>query len=140
MEIKCIVEDEEYLPVRAKVGDAGADLKLKEDVFLLPNRKMRVGTGVKVEIPPGYVGLVVPRSSSGKLDIRLANTVGVIDSGYRGEIMVFLKYTGDDIYEGEAGDRIAQLIIVPFVCATYTAVSELSDTDRGDGGFGHTGQ
>lgn len=99
-------------------------------------------TGLAVEIPPGYVGLIFPRSSIFKKDISLSNSVGVIDSDYRGEIKaVFRKhYELDDLYKYEIGDRIAQLIIMPIPHFEILEVAELSETQRGEGGYGSTGR
>ena len=105
------------------------------------------GTGIAVEIPEGYVVLLYPRSSNRKTESYLTNHVGVIDSGYRGEIMVNFKTR--DFKEGEiqqlykpyeVGDKIAQIIIMPYPKIKFIEVEELSDSDRGDGGHGSTGK
>lgn len=133
------------LPVRAFASDAGLDLSSKEAVFLKPNERTLVKTGVKVRIPEGYVGLLVPRSSLSKDEIILTNSVGIIDSTYRGEILASLKYVGTE--EGKvitAGQRIVQLLIVPIALPTVEVVDEDDETwnatDRGIGGFGSTGK
>lgn len=98
-------------------------------------------TGIAMEIPEGYVGLIFPRSSNSKQDLLLSNSVGVIDSHYRGEIMVKykpLKKAPLDIYSSE--DRVAQIMIIPRPEIEFIEVDELSDTDRGEGGFGSTGK
>jgi dUTP pyrophosphatase len=97
------------------------------------------GTGLAVEIPEGMVGLVFPRSSVRNYDIVMSNSVGVIDSGYRGEIMVTfnIKFMQSEIYD--VGDRVAQLLIVPVPLITYAETQELSETTRGTGGHGSTG-
>lgn len=129
------------VPKYQKVGDAGLDLVatriVEESLY-----KITYGTGISMEIPHGYVGLVYPRSSVRNKDLILSNSVGVIDSGYRGEIMATFRKTLDN-YEGniyEVGDRICQIIIVPYPLIDFVEVDELSDSDRGDGGFGSTGK
>jgi dUTP pyrophosphatase len=127
------------IPTYAKDGDAGMDLVATE-VISNTTFDVTYGTGVAMEIPKGYVGLVFPRSSVRKYDISLSNCVGVIDSGYRGEIQATFKKTqGLDSLSYKKGDRIAQIIIIPFPKITFIEVDELSDTERGDGGFGSTG-
>lgn len=100
------------------------------------------GTGLAMEIPEGYVGLVFPRSSNRKTNAYMCNHVGVIDAGYRGEIMVSFK-NRDEITEGapyEIKDRVAQMMIIPFPKCEFTIVDELSETERGEGGHGSTGK
>ena len=127
-------------PKFGKPGDAGADL-VATSVKLEYNQVI-YGTGIAVEIPEGMVGLVFPRSSVRNYDLSMANSVGVIDSGYRGEIMVTfnLKKPADiqEIYV--EGDRIAQLVIMPVPLVQYTEVEELSETQRGEQGHGSTGR
>jgi dUTP pyrophosphatase len=126
-------------PKFGKPGDAGADL-VATSVKLEYNQVI-YGTGIAVEIPEGMVGLVFPRSSVRNYDLSMANSVGVIDSGYRGEIMVTfnLKKPADiqEIYV--EGDRIAQLVIMPVPLIQYKEVDELSETQRGTDGHGSTG-
>jgi dUTP pyrophosphatase len=127
-------------PKFGKPGDAGADLVATSvDFSRDSNSQIVYGTGLAVEIPEGMVGLVFPRSSVRNYDIVMSNSVGVIDSGYRGEIMVTfnLKNPWADIYQ--VGDRIAQLVIVPVPLITYAETQELSETNRGTGGHGSTG-
>jgi dUTP pyrophosphatase len=98
------------------------------------------GFGIAMEIPMGYVGLVFPRSSVRNMDLNLSNSVGVIDSGYRGEIKATFKKTqGLDSIKYKVGERGAQIIIMPYPKIKFVEVNELSSTDRGDGGFGSTG-
>ena len=128
-------------PKFGKPGDAGADLVATSVDFSRDNNSQIVyGTGLAVEIPEGMVGLVFPRSSIRNYDLVLSNGVGVIDSGYRGEIMATfnLKNPWSDIYK--VGDRIAQLVIVPVPLVQYTEVEELSETQRGEQGHGSTGR
>jgi dUTP pyrophosphatase len=126
-------------PKFGKPGDAGADL-VATSIDLSRDGQMVYGTGLAVEIPEGMVGLVFPRSSVRNYDLVMSNSVGVIDSGYRGEIMVTfnLKNPWADIYK--VGDRIAQLVIMPVPLVQYTEVAELSETQRGEGGHGSTGK
>jgi dUTP pyrophosphatase len=127
-------------PKFGKPGDAGADLVATSvDFSRDSNSQIVYGTGLAVEIPEGMVGLVFPRSSIRNYDLVLSNGVGVIDSGYRGEIMATfnLKNPWADIYK--VGDRIAQLVIVPVPLITYAETQELSETTRGTGGHGSTG-
>ena len=128
-------------PKFGKPGDAGADL-VATSIDLSRDGQIVYGTGLAVEIPEGMVGLVFPRSSVRNYDLTMSNSVGVIDSGYRGEIMVtFNMKWGQpgqkEVYE--VGDRIAQLVIVPVPLITYAETQELSETNRGTAGHGSTG-
>jgi len=127
-------------PKYAKEGDAGMDLTA---ITILSNtyEQITYGTGIAIEIPRGYVGLVFPRSSVRKTSLSLSNAVGVIDSGYRGEIQAtFNKKELDAVGEPyKVGDRICQIIIMPYPEVEFSVVQELSGTDRGDGGHGSTG-
>jgi dUTP pyrophosphatase len=121
---------------------AGADLySLKgEDIEIPPHTTVMVHTGLALEIPEGYAGLIFARSGfATKRGLAPANKVGVIDADYRGEIMVALHNHGDKAQRVEGGERVAQLSIVPFLKAEFSEVSELSETVRGAGGFGSTG-
>ena len=127
------------IPQYAKAGDAGMDLVATEVVDGY-GFSVTYGTGLAMEIPEGYVGLVFPRSSIRKYDISLTNCVGVIDSGYRGEIQAtFRKEAGIPSKRYEVGDKIAQMIILPYPAIEFMEVEELSNTERGTGGFGSTG-
>ena len=141
--IETKVDSPELIPVRAHPTDAGADLKSVENWPLGPGEKKLFDTGVAVKIPEGYVGLVFNRSSQGKLGIKLANSVGVIDSDYRGNIKVLLEnHHATNWYEVKAREtKIAQLVIVPIMLTVFRTVSEenWNDTARGTGGFGSTG-
>lgn len=126
-------------PCYAKPGDAGMDLTAVE---IINNEVFQItyDTGIAVEIPQGYVGLVFPRSSIRKYDVSLTNSVGVIDSGYRGSIQAtFKKNKGVASKVYAVGERIAQIIIVPFPFVTMIETDSLSETSRGEGGFGSTG-
>lgn len=130
------------IPTRAKAGDAGLDLHAAESAHIGPGERWQVRTGLAVEIPEGHAGLVLPRSGNAlRHGISLVNAPGLIDSGYRGEIGVLLLNNDPaEIFRVEPGDRIAQLLIVPFVESEPAEVEELSDSQRGDGGFGSTGR
>ncbi len=143
MELKvALLEDGARLPTRAHEGDAGLDLYACEEAHIGPGERWSVGTGVAAEIPQGHAGLVLPRSGlARKHGIALVNSPGLIDSGYRGEIRVLLLNTDPaDTFRVEAGDRIAQLVISPVSLATPVEVESLTDSARGDGGFGSSGR
>jgi dUTP pyrophosphatase len=132
------------VPAKAHKDDAGWDLFTPEDVELVEGEINMVDLRIRVAIPEGYFGLVVPRSSMAKRRILLANTVGIIDSGYRGNIKVPLIYSPTIdmplttmVYHDE---RIAQIIIVPYLTQEIGQVDSLDDTDRSDGGFGSSGK
>lgn len=126
-------------PAYAKAGDAAVDLtaislsKVDKDEF----GYLEYGTGLAIEIPKGYVGLLFPRSSISNSGLILTNSVGVIDSGYRGEIKFRFKHIPDTSFY-KVGDRIGQLIIMPYPQIEFEEVQELSSTERGEGGFGST--
>ncbi len=130
------------LPTRAHEGDAGLDLRASEAAHLGPGERWSVGTGIAVEIPDGHAGLVLPRSGlAQKHGIALVNAPGLIDSGYRGEIRVLLLNTDPaEVFRVEAGDRIAQLVVVPIAPVEPVEATELADSARGDGGFGSSGR
>ena len=141
------------IPSYAKDGDAGMDLIATSIISETPSQ-ITYGLGIALEIPKGFVGLVFPRSSIRKTRLQLSNSVGVIDSGYRGELQAtFNKVFGGDRFYDETkntqdtsndfykvGDRIAQIIIIPYPQIQFEEVNELSDSDRGEGGFGSTGK
>lgn len=126
------------IPVYAKDGDAGLDL-VATSVISFDKEQVTYGTGLAMEIPKGHVGLIFPRSSIRKYEQYLSNSVGVIDSGYRGEIQATFnsRYYADVKYK--VGDKIAQLLIMPYPSIEFEETNELSSTERGDGGFGSTG-
>ena len=128
------------IPTYAKDGDAGMDVIATSIISDTPTQ-ITYGLGIALEIPKGFVGLVFPRSSIRKTGLQLSNSVGVIDSGYRGELQAtFKKENGLDSLAYKVGDRIAQIIIIPYPPIEFDEVAELSDTERGDGGFGSTGK
>ena len=128
------------IPSYAKTGDAGMDLVattiISEEVF-----QITYGLGIALEIPEGFVGLVFPRSSIRKTDLSLTNSVGVIDSGYRGELQAtFRKERGVVSKKYGVGDKVCQIMIIPYPPINFVEVNELSTTERGEGGFGSTGK
>ena len=125
------------VPSYPKLGDAGMDLTA---ISLEKNGAYyEYGTGLAIELPLGYVGLVFPRSSISKTDHYLRNSVGVIDAGYRGEIKIRMSVPFLGGVEYKVGDRVAQLVIMKLPWVNIEQVDELSETDRGEGGFGSTG-
>lgn len=163
MEVKIKrIHPDAVIPKYSKPGDAGMDLvatgiQTKNDIITYH-------TGIQVEIPEGYVGLIVPRSSIYKQDLMLANHIGIIDSGYRGEILCKFRLTAlcmehisnnrflirdyeidpktgayKNVHTYKIGDRVAQLIIIPYPLIEFKEVDVLKESNRGTGGFGHTG-
>lgn len=131
------------LPTYGSAEAAGADLYacLEEPVTIGPGETAWIPTGIAMEVPKGCAGLLYARSSMGvKRGLAPANKVGVIDSDYRGEIRVVLLNHGKEPQTVSHGERVAQMIITPVVTPAYVEVPELSDTDRGTGGFGSTGK
>ena len=128
------------IPKYAKDGDAGMDLTATSKWYDDDNN-VCYGTGIAMEIPKGYVGLVFPRSSNAKQDLILSNSVGVIDSGYRGEITFKFKLVEDRhlAKDYNVGDRVCQIIIMPYPIIEFLEVEELTKTERGDGGYGSSG-
>lgn len=138
------------IPKYSKAGDAGMDLTAVSKEYD-KDGNICYDTGLAFEIPENYVGLLFPRSSLSKKDLSLANHVGVVDSGYRGSVVFKFKptlrksawnngvYEVDDVCEYSVGERIGQIIILPYPKITYVEVGELSITERGDTGFGSSG-
>jgi len=128
-------------PIYAHPGDAGADLCSTEAVTLAPGERRTIGTGVSIALPNGFAAFVVPRSGlAARHGITIVNSPGTIDAGYRGEIRVTVLNTDRDVpYDIAAGDRIAQIVVMPVIAARFIAVEELPDSERGMGGFGSTG-
>lgn len=163
IEIKKLVKNA-IIPSYAKFGDAGMDLTATSkhyDEF----GNVVYGIGIAIAIPLNHVGLIFPRSSNSKQDLLLSNSVGVIDSGYRGELMLKFKPSGvfcdndygvdtigtefefitfsdsiDNYSDYEVGDRIGQIIILPYPSINYVEVNELTETERGTSGYGSTGK
>ena len=132
------------MPFRATDGSAGADLFacIPEEVVIAPGERKLIPTGIAIGIPYGGCGaFLFPRSSvSSKFGVSLANCVGVIDSDYRGEIIVPLINHSDEPYTVKDGDRIAQMVVMPVIIPDFIPVDELETTVRGSGGFGSTGR
>jgi dUTP pyrophosphatase len=129
------------IPRVAHPGDAGADLTSTDSVVIAPGERASVGTGVSIALPSGFLAFVVPRSGlAAKHGITIVNSPGTVDAGYRGEIRVTLLNTDlvNEFVIGK-GDRIAQLIVMPFARANFIPVSEFPGSERGEGGFGSTG-
>ena len=135
------LRDDAVLPARAREGDAGLDLTSCEAATIGPGARAAVGTGIAVEIPDGYAGLVVPRSGLAlRHGLSVVNAPGVIDAGYRGEVRVILLNTDlEHDFTVEPGMRIAQLLVVPALTVAVVEAGELSATERGEGGFGSSG-
>ncbi|MCW2923785.1 MAG: deoxyuridine 5-triphosphate nucleotidohydrolase [Thermoleophilia bacterium] len=136
------LDPDAILPTRAHPGDAGLDLYAAERrTFRGLGTDAVIRTGIAVEIPAGWVGLVCPRSGlAARHNIGVLNAPGIIDSGYRGEVMVKLFASAEQTrHDVEVGDRIAQLVVVPAFHGVVEEVDELGDGDRGDAGFGSTG-
>lgn len=134
--------EEAIIPTYGTEYSAGADLYncMKEAVTIAPGETQFIHTGIAMEIPVGLVGLVYARSGIAcKKGLAPANKVGVIDSDYRGEIMVALHNHSGQAITIEYGERIAQLVLAPYITAAFTEVDSLEDTVRGEGGFGSTG-
>ncbi|MCI5974716.1 MAG: dUTP diphosphatase [Clostridiales bacterium] len=137
------LDERAVLPAYGSEYAAGADLYAVSDgaITFLPGETKFVHTGLAMEIPVGYAGLVYARSGlATKRGLAPANKVGVIDADYRGEIMVALHNHSEKEQSIESGERIAQLVVTPFLKAEYTEAESLSDTARGEGGFGSTGK
>lgn len=138
-----LLRDGAHMPTYGTAEAAGADLYacLEETLTILPGQTAPVPTGIALEVPGGCAGLIFARSSMGvKRDLAPANKVGVIDSDYRGEIFVMLHNHGKEVRTVEPGERVAQIVIVPVFTPGFSQVDSLSDTVRGEGGFGSTGK
>jgi dUTP pyrophosphatase len=131
------------MPSHATAGSAGLDLRacLDQPVLLEPGQTVLIGTGLAIHIgDPGYAGLILPRSGLGhKHGIVLGNLVGLIDSDYQGELMISCWNRGNAAFTIQPGERIAQYVLVPVIQATLEVVTEFDASDRGAGGFGHSG-
>ena len=132
------------IPTYAKPGDAGMDITATSITHT--NDYIEYGTGLSFEIPKGYVGLLFPRSSNSKKDLALCNSVGVLDSGYRGEVTFRFKnirrFTGElfpQTKEYVVGDKIGQIVVIPYPEVTFVESTDLSKTERGSSGYGSTG-
>lgn len=136
LKVKKLVENAK-LPERKREGDAGLDLYCIEDVEILPNEIKLVSTGIAIEIPKGYFGLIKDRSGLASKGLHVL--AGVVDENYRGEVKVVMINFGKEKIKLEKFSRIAQLIIIPYAKVEVEEVEELSETERGEKGFGSSG-
>ena len=136
------LRDGARLPTRAHAGDAGLDLYAADAATIAPGERVTIGTGIAVEIPDGFAGLVLPRSGlAARHGIALVNAPGLIDSGYRGEVRVLLLNTDRrEPFDVKPGERIAQLVVTRVSDAEPVEVAELEASIRGEGGFGSSGR
>jgi dUTP pyrophosphatase len=137
-----LLNENAKVPTRGSEKAAGYDLyaATSEFIDIAPHSTVKVHTGISIELPDNTFGAIFARSGlATKKGLRPANCVGVCDSDYRGEYVVALHNDTDEIMSIEPGERIAQLIIMPFIPVNFTVVDELNDTERGSGGFGSTG-
>ena len=137
------LNDNAVMPTKAHATDAGFDLYCTSTEVNWGTRKLTCHTGLAFEIPDGYVGIIFPRSSVSNKPLMMANSVGVIDSGYRGEVTAKFNITGmNEIYANnyQVGDKIAQMIIIPYPEIEFEETDSLSESDRGTGGYGTTGR
>ena len=139
MKVK-LVNEYAQLPTRGSEDAAGLDLYCPFHIKVPADSQKKIPLGVAVEIPKGHMGLLVPRSSMSKTPLRCANSVGIIDEDYRGELSIVYENVSCKDYEIARGDRIAQLIIVPIAVVDVEEAQTLSETERGDGGYGSTGK
>lgn len=142
MQVRVLKTDENaIIPQYQSQGAAGFDLHSCEDFTILPNQTVAISTGLAYEIPEGYELQIRPRSGMAhKSGIQVANSPGTIDSDYRGVVKVLLYNSSDKNFPISIGDRIAQGIITQYERAEFAVVEELSETERGEGGFGSTGK
>jgi len=142
MEIRVkILHPAARVPAQAHPGDAGADLFAVEALVIPPGERREVGTGLAIEVPPGFGGFVQPRSGLAfKHGIMVVNSPGLIDSGYRGEVRVCLYNSGEGAFAVNIGERIAQLVIQRVEQPVFTEASELTNTSRNESGFGSSGR
>ena len=135
-----LLHPEAVAPARTRAGDAGYDLRAVAGAEIPVDAHRVIPTGVAIALPPGVAGLVTPRSGlAAAHGITLVNTPGLIDPNYRGEIKVILRNEGREPFAVEAGDRIAQLLLVPFWAPEIEVVATLTGTERGSAGFGSSG-
>lgn len=134
-----------HLPTRGSEKSAGLDLYADLPIYgwaeIKPHCTVKIGTGLSIELPDGTFGAIFARSGlATKSGLRPANCVGVCDSDYRGEYIVALHNDTDEVQTIKHGDRIAQLVVMPYISTSYVVVDDLSETERGAGGFGSTGE
>ena len=143
MRIPVINQSNNDLPAFATPSSAGMDLRafLESDIVIAPGERALVPTGLHMALPVGYEAQVRPRSGLAyKHGVTVLNSPGTIDADYRGDVGVILINHGDSDFVVQSGDRIAQLVVAQYASFTWDAVTDLSDTARGEGGFGHTGK
>ena len=143
MKIPIINQSNNELPAFATASSAGMDLRafLVSDIVIAPGERALVPTGLHMALPVGYEAQVRPRSGLAyKHGVTVLNSPGTIDADYRGDVGVILINHGDSDFVVQSGDRIAQLVVAQYASFTWDAVTDLSDTARGEGGFGHTGK
>ena len=141
VKVNIINKSDNPLPCYAKKGDAGMDIRASEDVCIKAFDKAIIPTGIYLEIPEGYECQIRSRSGlAAKYDVAVLNSPGTIDCGYRGEIKVILINHDFRNYNVKKGDRVAQMVFAPVTVATYNEVTELTDSERGEGGLGSTGK
>ena len=143
MKIPIINQSNNDLPAFATPSSAGMDLRafLESDIVIAPGERALVPTGLHMALPVGYEAQVRPRSGLAyKHGVTVLNSPGTIDADYRGDVGVILINHGDSDFVVQSGDRIAQLVVAQYASFTWGAVTDLSDTTRGEGGFGHTGK
>ena len=141
MKVKIVNKSNNEIPSHAEPFSAGVDIRafLSNSLILKPNQQELIPTGLYIELPEQTFGMITPRSGlSAKFGITITNSPGIIDSSYRGELKIILKNLGTDPFEIFNGDRIAQLILMNYNKIDFDIVSELSQTERGEGGFGST--
>lgn len=141
IELPIMLEEGAQVPIYAHDSDACADMYSMEDIEIPAHFKsVPVKTGVHIQLPEGWVAMLFPRSSIGaKTPLRLSNSAGIIDSGYRGEVRALYDNIGDEPYQIHKGDRIAQMLVMPSYRFKANVVDSLENSDRGEGGFGSTG-
>lgn len=132
------LNSEAKLPTRAHSDDAGIDLYALNDFTMNSRIPVKIQTGIAMAIPRGFVGMICDRSSMGAKGIRVLG--GIVDSGYRGEVLVLLILLSDGVFEIKKGDKIAQMLIMPVSLCKILETKELNDTSRSSGGFGSTGR
>lgn len=140
IKVPIVLDTGAQIPVYATPQSAGADVRCNSSFILKPGERRLVHTGIKMSLPDGYECQVRPRSGLAvKYGITVLNSPGTIDADYRGECCVLLINMGDKPYNFEKGERIAQFVISPVVQADWSVTASLDETERGEGGFGHTG-
>ena len=143
MQIRIINQSNNPLPAYETVGSAGMDIRayLEADIILHPSERKLIPTGLFIELPDGYEAQLRPRSGMAfRHGITLPNTPATIDSDYRGEIKIALINLSNEAFTIKSGDRIAQMVIARYEKATWSLTDSLTETQRGEGGFGHTGK